>query len=150
MLPSVSEQNFTQQILESPLPVVLNFWTPWCGLCLAINPLLLEFKSQWQGNINIFSINPDENLKIASTYRLASLPTLLFFNQGQVVERIEGFQGREELNRLLKKSALLLSKNAKKSSILRINSGKFSSEESPHLLNKAEGYGELRGKKLES
>ena len=150
MLPSVSEQSFTQQILESPLPVVLNFWTPWCGLCLAINPLLLEFKSQWQGHINIFSINPDENLKIASTYRLASLPTLLFFNQGQVVERIEGFQGREELNRLLKKSALLLSKNAPKNSILRDYVSKASSGESPHLLNKPEGYGELRGKKLES
>lgn len=150
MLPSVSEQNFTQQILESPLPVVLNFWTPWCGLCLAINPLLLEFRSQWQGHINIFSINPDENLKIASTYRLASLPTLLFFNQGQLVERIEGFQGREELNRLLNKYALLLSKNAEKSSILRIYSSKPSLEERPHLLNKAEGYGGLRGKKLES
>ena len=104
MLPSVSEQNFSKQILESPLPVLVNFWTPWCGLCLAINPVLLEVQSQWQGQIKCLSINPDENFKLARTYRLSNLPTLMLFHQGRVVQRIEHFQGREELRRLLEKS----------------------------------------------
>lgn len=104
MLPSVSEQNFSKQILESPLPVLVNFWTPWCGLCLAINPVLSEFQSQWQGRIKFLSINPDENFQLARTYRLSMLPTLMLFHQGQVVQRIDSFQGKEELRRLLAKT----------------------------------------------
>ncbi|MEC4986646.1 MAG: thioredoxin domain-containing protein [Oscillatoria sp. PMC 1068.18] len=103
MLVSVSERNFSQEVLESNQPVLVHFWTPWCGLCKRINPLLDQFQLEWDGQVKVVGINPDENFKLASQYRLTSLPTLLMFDRGTVVERIEGFQGREELKRNLEK-----------------------------------------------
>jgi thioredoxin 1 len=97
MLPSVSERNFTQEVLQCSQPVIVNFWAPWCGLCRRIDPALLQFTAQCAHNIKLVSVNADANLKLSNTYRLRSLPTLLLFYQGQMIKRIEGFQGREDL-----------------------------------------------------
>jgi thioredoxin 1 len=97
MVLSVSERTFTQEVLESPIPVLVNFEAPWCGLCRIIQPLLLQFKAQCGGQIKIFDINADENFKLSNTYKLKSLPTLLLIENGIVRERLEGFRGREDL-----------------------------------------------------
>jgi thioredoxin 1 len=97
MLSSVSECNFTQEVLQCSQPVIVNFWAPWCGLCRLIDPALLQFTAQCDHNIKLVSVNADASLKLSNTYRLRSLPTLLLFYQGQMIKRIEGFQGREDL-----------------------------------------------------
>jgi thioredoxin 1 len=101
MLLSVNEQMFTQEVLESSSPVLVHFWAPWCGICKLIMPQMGQFQQDWRGKIKLVGVNADQSLKLASTYRLQTLPTLIIFDQGQVVYRLEHFQGREDLRRRL-------------------------------------------------
>ncbi len=97
MVLSVSERTFNQEVLESPVPVLVNFEAPWCGLCRIIHPLLLQFKSQLGEEIKLVGVNADENFKLSTKYRLKSLPTLLLIANGKVLYRVEGFRSRDDL-----------------------------------------------------
>ncbi|QIR37888.1 thioredoxin [Tolypothrix sp. PCC 7910] len=101
MVLSVSERTFTQEVLESPIPVLVNFEAPWCGLCRIIHPLLLQFQDQCQEQIKLVGVNADQNFKLSTTYRLKSLPTLLLIENGIIQHRLEGFRGRDDLRRAL-------------------------------------------------
>lgn len=100
---SVNEQTFTQEVLESPTPVLVHFWAPWCGLCRAINPLLNRFQEEWGGQLKLVGINADETLRLASTYRLTTLPTLILFEDGKILHRMDTFSGRDDLQRALER-----------------------------------------------
>jgi thioredoxin 1 len=100
---SVNERTFSQEVLDSSTPVLVDFWAPWCGLCRIIHPIIQEFQSDWGEPIKLIRVNADENLKLANTYRLKSLPTLLLFERGQLIHRLEGFHGRDDLRIALKK-----------------------------------------------
>ena len=97
MVLSVNERTFTQEVLESPIPVLVNFEAPWCGLCRIIQPLLLQFQAQCGDEIKLVGINADQNFKLSTTYRLKSLPTLLLIENGIVRQRVSDFCGREDL-----------------------------------------------------
>jgi len=97
MVLSVSERTFTQEVLESPIPVLVNFEAPWCGLCRIIHPLLLQFKAQYGEEIKLVGVNADQNFKLSTTYKLKSLPTLLLIENGTVQHRLESFRSREDL-----------------------------------------------------
>ena len=97
MVLSVNEKTFTKEVLESQVPVLVNFEAPWCGLCRIIKPLLLQFKSQCGEEIKLVGVNADDNFKLSNTYRLKTLPTLLLVENGNVKKRLEGFSGREDL-----------------------------------------------------
>jgi thioredoxin 1 len=102
MVLSVSERTFNQEVLESPIPVLINFEAPWCGLCRIVHPLLLQFQAECGDDIKIVGINADENFKLSNTYKLKSLPTLILIENGKVKQRLEGFRGREDLRLALK------------------------------------------------
>ena len=101
MLP-LNDRSFRQEVLESPMPVLVDFSAPWCGLCRVIQPLLREFQSEWGGQVKIIRLNADDNLKLTTTYRIKSLPTLLLFERGQVIQRIDNFYGRDDVRKALK------------------------------------------------
>ena len=106
MVLSVSERTFTQEVLESPIPVLVNFEAPWCGLCRIIHPLLLQFQNQCENEIKLVSVNADENFKLSNTYRLKSLPTLLLIDKGLIKQRLEGFRSRDDLRMALEEIKL--------------------------------------------
>ena len=101
MVLSVSERTFAQEVFEAPTPVLVHFSAPWCGLCRAIEPTLTTFESQWAGKVKLLGVNADQSFKLANTYRLTSLPTLILFEGDKVRFRFEQYQGREELRRTL-------------------------------------------------
>jgi thioredoxin 1 len=101
MVFSVNDRTFNQEVLQSPVPVLVNFEAPWCGLCRIIHPLLLQFQAQCDGEIKLVRVNADDNFKLANTYRLKSLPTLILVHNGVVKQRLEGFSGRDDLNSAL-------------------------------------------------
>ena len=95
MLPTIDEKTFQEEVLQSPQPVLVHFWAPWCGLCRMINPMLLQLQNSLEKPIKLVCINADDNFKLANTYRLQSLPTLLFFENGNLQQRLDHFQGRD-------------------------------------------------------
>ena len=101
MVMSVNDRKFSREVLEASTPVLVYFWAPWCGICRVIPPALRRFKEEWGASVNIVGINADQNLKLANTYRLRTLPTLLVFEGGKVRHRIEEFHSLEDIHRQL-------------------------------------------------
>ncbi|NCR65195.1 MAG: thioredoxin fold domain-containing protein [Microcystis aeruginosa LL11-07] len=95
MILSVNEKSFHKLVLESSRPVVVHFWAPWCGLCRLIQPTLCSWQNECQGAIQLVSVNADENFQLANSFRLRSLPTLILFDQGVPVHRLEEIHSRE-------------------------------------------------------
>jgi thioredoxin 1 len=93
----MGEQSFTQEVLESAGPVLVHFGAPWCGPCRMVEPLLSRFQAECGSSLKLIGINADENLKLASHYRITTLPTLLVFQSGKLLHRMEGMSKREVL-----------------------------------------------------
>jgi thioredoxin 1 len=86
----INDSNFESEVLQSGLPVTVDFWAPWCAPCRMMAPVMEEAANQYQGRIKFCKINVDENPGMASQYQAMSIPMLLFFKNGQVVERSVG------------------------------------------------------------
>jgi thioredoxin 1 len=99
MVVSVNENTFREEVLQAPMPVLVSFWAPWCGLCRLIEPVLTKLQGEVNGYVKLVSINADENFKLANAYRLQTLPTLLLINQGDVLHRLDTVKGHDDLRR---------------------------------------------------
>ena len=97
MIHFVTDLNFKEQVLTSSIPVLVNFGAPWCGLCKVIQPTLIQFHDRWDDRIKLVNINADANFRAASTYKLKTLPTLILFANGRILDRLEGFHSQAEL-----------------------------------------------------
>jgi len=102
----VSEKTFNREVLGSMEPILVHFSAPWCGLCRMINPMLDQLQAKQKMPMKIVMINADENLKLANTYRLKNLPTLLLFENGRIVERLDDFKSREGIFSTLERMML--------------------------------------------
>jgi thioredoxin 1 len=86
----VTDRTFAQEVLQSTLPVLVDFWADWCGPCNAIAPIVEELAREYEGRLKVMKLDVDENPRTASTYKVQSIPTLLVFKDGKLAERIVG------------------------------------------------------------
>ncbi|MDJ0519829.1 MAG: thioredoxin, partial [Trichodesmium sp. MO_231.B1] len=84
----VTDSSFNQQVLESELPVLVDFWAPWCGPCRMVTPVVEEIAEQYKGKVTVVKLNTDENPNVASQYGIRSIPTLMIFKGGQRVDMV--------------------------------------------------------------
>ena len=90
MVADISDQNFEAEVIKSNLPVVVDLWAPWCGPCRMVGPVVEKLAEQYQGKVKFCKLNVDENQQTAAKYSVMSIPTLLFFKDGQVADTVIG------------------------------------------------------------
>ena len=94
---TLTEGNFSQEVLKSATPVVVDFWAEWCGPCKMIAPVLDELAGEYDGKVKIGKVNIDEYQQLAITYGINSIPTLLFFKNGEVADQVVGMRSKRDL-----------------------------------------------------
>lgn len=100
---SVTDDTFKQEVLESTVPVLVDFWAPWCGPCRMVAPIVDEIATQFEGQVKVVKVDTDQNPGIASQYGIRSIPTLMVFKAGQKVDMVVGAVPKTTLASTLEK-----------------------------------------------
>jgi thioredoxin 1 len=100
----VSDSNFESEVVNSDVPVLIDFWAPWCGPCRAIAPIVEEISSSYEGKIKVGKMNVDENQATTMKFGIRSIPTLIMFKGGEAVDQIIGAVPKGEIEKVVQKS----------------------------------------------
>lgn len=98
----VNQDNFKQEVLDSELPVLVDFWATWCMPCHMLAPIVEEIAEEWAGELKVAKLNTDESPSVAQQYGIHAIPTLIIFKNGQEVERLVGYLPKKNIEQKLK------------------------------------------------
>jgi thioredoxin 1 len=104
MANEVNDKNFTLEVLQSDLPVLVDFWATWCGPCKSIGPIIDELSKEYAGRVKVAKLNVDENPATPGQYGVRSIPTLILFKGGKVLEQMVGAQPKTRLTAMIEKA----------------------------------------------
>lgn len=93
----VTLNNFRDEVLQSELPVLVDFWADWCAPCMMLAPIIEEISDELDGRVNVCKINVDQAQDLAAAYGVMSIPTLMIFSKGKEVERTVGYMSKEDV-----------------------------------------------------
>ncbi|HSX40407.1 MAG TPA: thioredoxin [Candidatus Saccharimonadales bacterium] len=94
-----SDANFDAEVHKSTLPVLVDFWAPWCGPCRAVSPIVEELGKEFEGKLKVGKLNVDDNQQSSSQYGVMSIPTLMIFKNGKPVKTMIGAQSKENIKK---------------------------------------------------
>ncbi|MCK9582650.1 MAG: thioredoxin [Endomicrobiales bacterium] len=97
----LTDLNFDTEVIKSNIPVLVDFWAPWCGPCKMIAPVIEELANEYASKIKVGKVNTDNNMNTSTKYQIASIPTIIFFKGGLPVQKIVGFKPKTELKKIL-------------------------------------------------
>ncbi len=97
----IQDAKFDELVLQSKLPVLVDFWAPWCGPCRMVAPIVEELANEYEGKVTFYKLNTDENHATANKYGIMSIPSLMIFKEGKPVSNIVGFRPKPELKKSL-------------------------------------------------
>ena len=105
MAAQVNDASFESEVLKENLPVLVDFWAPWCGPCRAIAPVIEELAQEFEGKVKILKMNVDENPSTPSKFGIRAIPTLILFKNGEAVEQVTGAVSKASLKQMLSEKA---------------------------------------------
>lgn len=99
----VTDATFELEVKQSPIPVLVDFWAPWCGPCRQIAPLIDEISKDYEGKLKVVKLNTDDNIRTAQEYSISGIPSLIIFKNGEAVEKLVGLLPKSSLTGAIEK-----------------------------------------------
>lgn len=103
MITVINQNNFNKEVIESDIPVIVDFWATWCGPCKMLSPVIEEVSNDLGAKAKFVKVNVDENPVLSSQYKIASIPTVMVFKGGNVVETLVGFRPKQAIAATIQK-----------------------------------------------
>lgn len=105
MATQITDADFDSAVLKSDLPVLVDFWAPWCGPCKAMNPILEELENEYAGKVKLVKMNVDENMTVPGKFNIMSIPTFIIFKNGEIFSQFIGARSKADVQKELDRAA---------------------------------------------
>lgn len=98
-----TDANFEESVLQSPQPVLVDFWATWCGPCKALAPVVDELATEYNGKVKVGKVDTDANQGVSVRFSVSAIPTIMVFNKGEIVQKFVGLRGKKDFQAVLEK-----------------------------------------------